>query len=317
MKILRDFQAKPGESGVRRELVRMLLLVLLPSFAAIGFNTFRSEGLPLVATTDYTDDILVPCPENLLEAIPIDIGAVPEESGAVVIVDARSAGEYLAWHIPGAISIPHRTIQSDTESYERGIEADLALLEGVADWPIIVCGDARMESGRSLAAVLLERGLEDVSYLIGGCSAWEEAGRPIERAESVVTPVRASDLPPQLEGFVVVDARFSRYYRRGHLPEALNVTYAMLESAEDTRLDALREHSADPILVYGSASRGEGESLARLLAANGWSHVSYLDGGFEAWESAGRPLHGDAPPPPTPPEGDGSGTGASPERRPQ
>jgi len=308
MSWLSNLETTPGGVGWRRQLLRALVLVTIPSVASVVFNLVRSDGLPLIALGDYTDAILVPCPENPIEAEPVHVDGLPMGTGDVVYVDARSPGEFLAWHIIGAISIPHRALQTD--DYEAEIDRDLEPLSAFRAMPIVVCGDEQLGSGRSLAAVLREHGFADVRYLVGGCDSWLQADRPVERTNDGAAALGVDDIPADLEGLFVVDARFSRYYRRGRLPGAVCVSYTMVSGPEDTRLDPIRNTVDQRVLVYGSASRGEGESLARLLAANGWHDVSFLTGGFEAWRDAGRPIESDsASSDATPAEGSGTTAG--------
>ena len=110
-------------------------------------------------------------------AMPHDGAAVPNitvadapsfvERTRAAVVDVRETSEYEAGHVPGAISIP---------------QADLATR--LADLPrerelLVVC-----EGGtRSLRAAhfLKQVGFEQVANLVGGTSAWREAGLPTER----------------------------------------------------------------------------------------------------------------------------------------
>lgn len=270
-----------------RLLLQAALLVAVPSIAALAFNEVRSRGLPLVAEDDYTDDILVPCPETLIEPTAVRLADLPDPVPGVII-DARSLGEYLSGHALGAISMPYQPVDAAGDDY--GLDTVVLRRLQVLNPPVLVYGDERIRTGHDLAALLLEQGVNDVRYLVEGWSGWEGSGRPVERAASSVRAVTVDALPEALEALTVVDARFSRYYRRGHLPGAVAVSYLMLEGPDDPRLDPLRPHSADPVLVYGSAGHDDGEGLARLLAAAGFVDVRYLEGGFEAWEAAGRPV---------------------------
>lgn len=288
---LRGLRAKPGGHRLSVLALQIVVLGLLPAFAAVGFDLVRDDGLPLIGDTDYSDEILVPCPINLIEAPSVELASLPATIRDV-IVDSRPNGDFLAGHVPGALSIPHRFVQTSAsaDDMDRLIEQDLAPLRPFLARPILVYGNARIGCGRALASLLLERGFQEVRFLDGGWDAWVESGRPIERADSGATAVSVDGLPEDLSGLVVVDARFARSFRRGHLPGALNVAYLMVEGPDDSRLDVLRDTADQPTLVYGSASRGEGQNLARLLATNGWRQVTYLEGGFEAWQDAGRPV---------------------------
>lgn len=291
---LNELKEQPTERRWRRVVWVAIILTIVPSVASIAFNLVRPGGLPLISDTDYLDEILVPCPENVVEAEPVSLDALPSDLNGFVVVDARTHGEFLAGHIPSAINIPHRTIANVDANYEEAIAADLQPLRGHEEEAIIVCG-AQLSSGRDLASVLLENGFASVRYLQGGCEAWTAAGRGFEGVAEGVVMVDVSELSTGLEGFVVVDARFSRYYRQGHLPGALVITYRMLEGVDDDRLDPIRGITGTSIIVYGSAGRGEGEDLARILADGGWPGVRCLEGGFEAWEEAEYPIEtGDA-----------------------
>jgi rhodanese-related sulfurtransferase len=285
----------PAERRLRRLALPALLLVAVPSVVAIGVDLVRPGGLPLVADTDYRDEILVPCPENVKEARSVRLDELPPVSGktdGIVWVDARTPGEYVAGHVPGALSIPYRAVRRDDPEFRAAFDRDLAPLRGVPGSRIVVCGDERIASGRNLAALLLERGFAGVRYLEGGCESWAADGRPFDRPAAGARAVAIGDLPADLTGWTIVDARFSRNFRRSHVPGALSIPYRVLEGPADGKLAPLRGISGVRILAYGSEARGEGKDLAELLAAGGWPGASYLEGGFEAWEAAGRPIEG-------------------------
>lgn len=287
-------QERPTERRWLRWAWQLGGLVLVPSLAALLFNAVRTDGLPLVADTNYHDEILVPCPENVREARAVALIELPPDLDGLTVVDARTPGEFLAGHIPGAISIPHRSLHSADEEFRRRLAEDLAPLRGIPGDRILVCGDERTGSGRDFASVLLENGFEGVRFLIGGCAAWEAEGRAFERPARGAAAVAVGDLPEDLAGLTVIDARFARNYRRSHIAGAVSIPYRMLSGPDDEKLQPIRGVPGEKILVYGSEARGEGKDLAEVLAANGWSGVRYLEGGFEAWEAAGRPVEGAA-----------------------
>ena len=293
MRRLESLREEPRERRLGSLALRAALLVVLPALVALAADLVRPDGLPLVADTDYRSEILVPCPENVHEAQEVALAALPADLVGWTVVDARSPGEYLAGHIPQALSIPHRTLSTADAAFQAARARDLAPLRGIPGERILVCGDERTGSGRDFAAVLLEQGFAGVRYLAGGCAAWARAGRALEvPATAGAAAVRVAELPAELRGLTVVDARFSRNYRKAHVPGALSIPYRMLSGPQDEKLTPLRGVAGPAILVYGAADRGEGKDLAEVLAASGWAGVRYLDGGFEAWEAAGRPAEG-------------------------
>ncbi len=295
MRWIVSMQEQAAERRLWRWTWQAGLLALVPAAAALLFNAVRPSGLPLVADTDYRDEILVPCPENVREALAVALVELPDDLAGLTVVDARTSGEYLAGHIPGAVSVPHRSLHSADEEFRRLLAEDLAPLRGLSGSRILVCGDERTGSGRDFAAVLLENGFEGVRFLIGGCAAWEAEGRAFERPATGALAVAVADLPADLTGFTVVDARFARNFRRSHIPGALSIAYRMLSGPQDEKLQPLQGVPGEQVLVYGSEARGEGRDLAEVLAANGWSGARFLEGGIEAWEAAGRPVEGAAP----------------------
>jgi rhodanese-related sulfurtransferase len=82
-------------------------------------------------------------------------------------VDVREPHEYAAGHVPGARSIPQADLALRLDELPR--EREL----------LVVCESGR----RSLAAAkfLKQVGYERVSNLVGGTSAWRNAGRPTEQ----------------------------------------------------------------------------------------------------------------------------------------
>jgi 3-mercaptopyruvate sulfurtransferase SseA len=307
-----SMQEQAAERRWRRWSWQAVLLVFVPALGALLFNALRPAGLPLVADTDYRNEILVPCPENVREAQAVALVELPPDLAGLTVVDARTSGEYLAGHIPGALSVPHRSLHSADEEFRQLLARDLEPLRGVAGSRILVCGDEQTGSGRDFASVLLEHGFEGVRFLIGGCEAWEAEGRAFEHPVTGAVAVAVADLPADLAGLTVIDARFARNFRRSHIAGALSIPYRMISGLGDEKLKPLQGVPGVAVLVYGSEARGEGKDLAEVLAANGWSGVRYLEGGLEAWEAAGRAVEEAAPESGGLAEGaDGGGAGAT------
>lgn len=106
-------------------------------------------------------------------------------------------------------------------------------------------------------------------------------------------------------GASVLDARDSAAFSSGHLPGAQLYAWALYTgtgaqrgrlrpdlSAVAAGLATLGVDESRPALVYGAAGTGGGDEghAAWLLALLGHADVAMLDGGIEAWRSAGRPV---------------------------
>jgi rhodanese-related sulfurtransferase len=90
---------------------------------------------------------------------------------------------------------------------------------------------------------------------------------------------------------LILDARPSVFFERGHVPGALNL--ARDEFAVDYRhLSPILKAAADkPIIVYCSGGDcHDSKMVANALMTLGFSHVSVFTGGWEAWSAAGLPV---------------------------
>lgn len=87
----------------------------------------------------------------------------------VLVVDVRSAAEYAAGHVPGAINLPHDAITGNEPVLK--------------DWkqkPVILyCHSGRRAA--MAAKVLEQQGFRDIEHLGGDMQGWEQGGRPVAR----------------------------------------------------------------------------------------------------------------------------------------
>lgn len=87
----------------------------------------------------------------------------------VLVVDVRSAAEFAAGHVPGAINLPHDTVTGDEPA--------------LRDWkqkPVLLyCHSGRRAA---LAAKVLEQqGFTRIEHLSGDMQGWGQSGRPVAR----------------------------------------------------------------------------------------------------------------------------------------
>lgn len=87
-----------------------------------------------------------------------------------IIIDVRTAEEFNAGHIPGAINISHNDI-------ERNIE-DLLQFQG-KNQVILYCRSG-YRAGKA-ATVLKNNGFDNLYHLKGDMLGWQDAGHPIEK----------------------------------------------------------------------------------------------------------------------------------------
>jgi rhodanese-related sulfurtransferase len=89
---------------------------------------------------------------------------------------------------------------------------------------------------------------------------------------------------------LILDARASTYFNRGHVPRAINLSRA--DFARDyMRLRPTLDTAKDqPIVIYcaGGACH-DSKMVAQALTALGFSQVRIYPGGWDGWTAAGLP----------------------------
>jgi rhodanese-related sulfurtransferase len=96
---------------------------------------------------------------------PVELQERRDAGAAPVVIDVRTAEEYAAGHIPGAVNMPFDQVA------ERISEVEAP--HGVALYCMV---GPRARKGE---AALLATGHESVLHLEGGMAAWQAAGLPI------------------------------------------------------------------------------------------------------------------------------------------
>lgn len=191
-----------------------------------------------------------------------------------LVVDLRRADEFAARHVPGTISIPLTRAFAGYAGWVLPYEKDLYLLTGSTD-------DAVVKRAVSELAMI---GLDRVTGWFGveALSFWNEHGETV--ASSQIEP---PDVASRMSnGTLVVDVRTLAEWRRGHIPGSLHVPLGRLVSQT-----ADRPRSQPVVLVCESGSRSS--IGASLLTAAGFTDVTNLTGGLNAWRREGLPLEVD------------------------
>ena len=92
-----------------------------------------------------------------------------EDHRAPLVLDVRTAEEFDAGHVPGALHLPYDEIASREASLPGDHDAEI----------VVYCRSGRRAA--IAAGALREAGYTDVRMLEGHWLAWEAAGRSVER----------------------------------------------------------------------------------------------------------------------------------------
>ncbi|HNG21811.1 MAG TPA: MBL fold metallo-hydrolase [Candidatus Obscuribacter sp.] len=218
---------------------------------------------------------------NRLGAVPLKELALPRamtasetlqylEKGAVVL-DVRSAAEYSANHIEGALNI--------------GLGGQFASWAGTLielGTAIVVVANTKFQVEEAVLR-LARVGIESVvGYLENGMDAWIEAGY----AASSSSLIGVAELLRLLEAkneLLVIDVRRRGEFASGHVPGAMNIPLSELPE------QVSKVPAGCPLAVICAA--GYRSTIAKgILERQGLKQLMNVKGGTAAWKSAGYPL---------------------------
>jgi rhodanese-related sulfurtransferase len=104
----------------------------------------------------------------------LDLERAPDR---IQVVDARSAEAYGECHVPGAINLPHRSIDARSTA---ALERDRTL--------VVYCWGPGCNAAQKAAARLAALGFR-VKEMIGGLEYWRREGHAVEGSEGAAAPL--------------------------------------------------------------------------------------------------------------------------------
>ena len=139
--------------------------------AAFSFVLEHPAADPAAANRHFLSKLAV-------ETDPYDVHMdLQRNSPGIVVVDARGAEAYEECHLPGALSLPHRTISADTTAH---LEKDRVV--------VVYCWGPGCNAAAKAAAKLSALGFR-VKEMIGGIEYWRKEGHPVEGTAPDTAPL--------------------------------------------------------------------------------------------------------------------------------
>jgi len=193
-----------------------------------------------------------------LPALPrLDLDTVRRHiADGAALIDARPIAEFAAAHIPGSLSVEHRSVFASWFGWLVPI-----------DRPVVFVLDADTDRADLVGQCLAVGHDALLGELDGGLDAWTAAGLSVESIP-LVPAAHVTD--------IVLDIRQDNEWDAGHLPGALHVELGDLADATVP--------SAPITVMCGHGERAM--SGASILTAAGHRNVSVLAGGPEDWRAA-------------------------------
>ena len=188
-----------------------------------------------------------------------------------VLIDTRMMLGFGGGHIQGALNIGGRPILSIWAGW---------LLDPKKPLLLVLESDDQLEE---IVRYFLRTGYTQFAgYLVGGMTAWNNAGLPLESVgQMTVHEVKRAGKRLQL-----LDVRSPDEWKSGHIPHARHVFLGELRE-QLGKLD-----KTQPTAVY--CDSGYRASIATsILQQAGFGSVCNIPGSWQAWEEAGFPVEGE------------------------
>ena len=186
-----------------------------------------------------------------------------QKAAGAIVIDVRPFGDFARGHLSDALSIALRPAFASWLGWIVPAERPLVFVREPD------------QDGRDLVDQCLKIGYENlVGELQGGMDAWRGAGLPV----STITVRQVNE---DLQG-TQLDVRQASEWTGGHIPGARHVELGSVMTSAGVI-------PAGPLTIYC----GHGEramTAASLLEGQGRGSLAVLDGGFDAWRSAKRPI---------------------------
>ena len=253
----------------------------------------------------------------------------------LVVLHVGDRASYDSAHIPGSRQLDLNTDLSVSDHSGKGLMLEMPPAEalrqalaaaGVSNSSRVVIYGARdsVQTTTRVFFTLDRAGLDRVSILDGGLSAWVREQRPTTTAPTTIRPGTLAPLAAQplvvdaafvqthlkTPGFVVVDARLPAFYdgtqtggamgvshKTGHIPGAQNVPFSSTLTS-DLRLKPAAELQSlftaagvkpgDTVVAY--CHIGQQATLAMFAARTLGYQVLLYDGSFEDWSLKNLPV---------------------------
>lgn len=129
-------------------------------------------------------------------------------------------------------------------------------------------------------------GYKNIQVYSEGIPGWVKAGFPLNKAlpRPEISPLAPSELQGKLEDAYLLDIRFEKSYKQGHIKGSRNIPTHLL-SRRFQEIPAGKR-----IIIIGSLGDPAWVPTGWFLKSKGYNDVIMLKGGMNAWQKEGFPL---------------------------
>jgi rhodanese-related sulfurtransferase len=186
----------------------------------------------------------------------------------VLIVDSRPARKYNKGHIVPSINISNSQFDKHTDM----------LPQEKSDLIVFYCGGLKCPLSHKSAAKAEAMGYGNVKVYAAGYPDWVKKGNV-----PGVSAAHVKGLIDKNKGAVIVDARPSRKFGKGHVPTAINIPLRQF----DAKVAELPADKGTELIYYcgGYKCPLSPKSAAKAVAL-GYTKVRLFQGGYPVWKAA-------------------------------
>jgi len=273
-----------------------------------GTNAWTSAGFPLVGAVDdefdlnsYLTDYVGSLPSNFNAVRVADLVTELSDSTDIMLVDVRTADEYVEGFIEGAVNIPlHELTQQ------------LSLLPNLDQNIVVYCGSGH-RSALAMTALNLF-GYHNTRSLVGGFGMWTSSGNPMsldipsvmaetapeidsniyEVVDNFMTTIPAGyytvkDIDLKLEmtenPLVLIDVRTDGEWQQGYIEDSIHIPLSDFMA----RQSEWEQDLHTTIVIYDNPTHRSTMAMM-LMRLMGYDNVRALAGGVAAWTKDMLPL---------------------------
>lgn len=205
---------------------------------------------------------------------------IDRQEPGLVVIDARSPGEYQEVHIKGAINIPWPMLEKNP-----------ALLNMPKDSKLVFyCNGFKCGKSPKAARLAATLGYTNLYVLSEGMPTWEEKGFALYAGPEYEKKIETSRISPlelqillkeKKAEIALIDVRDPKEFAEGHIPGAMNIP-ANNFAARSAGLEKEKK-----VIVYCN-SGGRSYNAYRKLQKMDFKNISQAI--FADWQEAGLPV---------------------------
>jgi rhodanese-related sulfurtransferase len=165
---------RKARSAVFKSCVKEALLVLAVSLAAaMVVNSLRPKGLDIFTPGNPNASGSPPTQSD--REISLEAAIRRHADQSAIFADARSAADYEAGHIQGALSLPDQDMDAWIESFIAKTTPEALI--------IAYCEGVQCDLSKSLVDKLVDLGFVNARYVVDGWGRWKERQLPMEKGK--------------------------------------------------------------------------------------------------------------------------------------